>query len=37
MARAFTPEELANRTFSLTLAFCVAIVVAIRLVLWLQP
>lgn len=37
MARAFTPEQLAHRAFFLTLGFCAAIVVAIRIILWLQP
>ena len=37
MARAFTPEELANRTFLITAAFCGAIMVAIQIVLWVLP
>ncbi len=34
MARAYTGDELATRTFVLTTAFVVAILVAIRVVLW---
>lgn len=37
MARIYTPEELANRTFFVTAGFCVAIVIAIQVVLWFMP
>lgn len=35
MAKAFTPEQLADRTFFLTTAFIVAIVAAIQVILWI--
>ena len=37
MARAYTGDELATRTFVLTTAFIAGILVAIRLILWIQP
>lgn len=35
MGKALTAEQLANRTFFVTLGFCAAIVMAIQIILWL--
>ncbi len=37
MAKAYSADQLATGTFVLTAGFVAAILVAIRLILWIQP